>query len=166
MPGWCRWRAAVIVAALAPRPDVLVDDAASAVAVRGSDGRFAILGGRGANFEVNYWLRADADPRAPADASLKSGTACDGLGCVGATGGKTIAFARTRDAFADDCRMADVVISRLPAPKGCALHAVVIDRDQLARYGAHALYRTTDGFRIETAYPSNRRPFMPQVAPP
>ena len=167
-----RWRlaglvpmaAAVAVAAFAPRPDVLVDDAASAVAIRGADGRLSILGGKGARFEVTYWLRADADPRPADDPSLASGTACDRLGCVGKMAGYTIAFARSRDAFADDCREADVVISALPAPKGCSTRALVIDGDRLGRYGAHALYLEGDGLRVVTAYPAVRRPFMPPAA--
>lgn len=171
---WERWRfagvvpmaAAMAVAAFAPRPDVLVDDAASAVALRGADGRLSILGGKGARFEISYWLRADADPRPPDDASLASGTACDPLGCVGRASGQTIAFARSRDAFADDCREADVVISALPAPKGCAARALVIDRSSLGRYGAHALYRDGDGFKVVTAYPAVRRPFMPPAQIP
>ena len=32
---------------------------------------------------------------------------------------------------------------------------------EIARFGAHALYREDKGFRIETAYPAVRREFMP-----
>ena len=65
----CRSLAAMPLALAAPRPDILVDAAANAVAVRGADGRLQIVGGKGASFEVENWLRADADPRDADDAS-------------------------------------------------------------------------------------------------
>lgn len=155
---------AIPLAIAAPRPALLVDEDASAVAIRGDDGRLSILGGRGASFEVENWLRADADDRAPDAPDIHAGTACDPLGCIGqAAGIGMVAFVTRREAFVEDCRLAEVVVSRLPAPPDCALHALVIDREQLDRRGAHALYANDTAIRITTAYPEIRRPFMPPV---
>ena len=68
-----RWRllgivaiaAAVPIALSARQPDVLVGDDGRTVAVRGADGRYQIMGGKGASFEIENWLRADADTRRP-----------------------------------------------------------------------------------------------------
>jgi hypothetical protein len=88
--------------------------------------------------------------------------ACDALGCVGRLAdGTIVAMTNRRDAFADDCRMARIVVSHFDAPPGCASQALVIDRSALDRFGAHAIYVETSGLRIETAYPDVRRPFMP-----
>jgi competence protein ComEC len=81
-------------------------------------------------------------------------------------GGQVLALEREPDAFAEDCRIAAIVVSRLEAPPYCAETALVIDRDALARRGAHALYRETGTsgetvYRIETAYPAIPRPWMP-----
>jgi competence protein ComEC len=166
-----RWRLAGIVpvllavpiVVLAPRPVLIVDAEAKAVALRGSDGRLTILGGKGANFEVENWLRADADIRPPDAPDLKEGTACDALGCIGrGTEIGTAALVERREAFNEDCRAAAIVISRLPAPPGCALHAFVIDRAEFDRGGAHAIFADASGLRIETALPEQRRPFMPR----
>jgi competence protein ComEC len=165
-----RWRLAGVVpvalavplALLAPRPALVVDAEAKAVAVRSDDGRYAILGGKGANFEVENWLRADADTRAPGATDLTDGTACDALGCIGrAAGIGTVALVERREAFVEDCRVADIVVSRLAAPPGCEQHALVIDGPQLNRSGAHAIFVDGSGLRIETALPEHRRPFMP-----
>jgi competence protein ComEC len=132
------------------------------VAVRSEDGRYAILGGKGANFEVENWLRADADTRAPGAPDLKDGTACDALGCIGrAAGIGLVALVERREAFVEDCRAADIVVSRLAAPPGCERHALVIDRAKLDRSGAHAIFVDGSGLRIEAALPEHRRPFMP-----
>lgn len=163
-----RWRLAGLVPIalafalvwLAPRPDVIVDDEAKSAAIRTDNGRYVILGGRGANFEVENWLRADADQRAPNDPTLKAGAACDPLGCVGnAAGIGTVALVLGRDAFDEDCRIAAVVITPLAAPPGCDRHALVIDRDALGRLGAHAIHAGHNGLQIDTAYTGRDRPF-------
>jgi competence protein ComEC len=167
-----RWRLAGLapmvlalpLALMAARPDILVDEGGSVAAVRGESGRLAILNGKGADFEVEYWLRADADARATDDPGLTEGVSCDPLGCVARLDGAEVALVIRADAFAEDCRRSAVIVSRFAAPAGCAAHALVIDRAALARFGAHALYREGDGFRVETAYPAVRRPFMPPRA--
>ncbi len=153
---------ALPIAASAPRPDVVVDEDASAVAVRGDDGRFSVLGGKGAKFEVQNWLRADADTRAVNAPDLTRGVSCDTLGCTGhLADGRIVAFAQRRDAFAEDCLNAAIVISRYDAPPGCDAHALVIDGNVLGKFGAHAVYVQAGSFRVTTAYPAIRRPFMP-----
>jgi competence protein ComEC len=148
-------------------PDVVVDGNAKAVAVRGVDRHYRILSGRDARFEVENWLRYDADTRLPDAPDLTEGVRCDSLGCTARTGdAEIVALVEQREAFDEDCRLADVVISRLKAPDACANVAIVIDGSRLRRFGAHALYRheaTPGGLRIETAYPAIRRPFMPPV---
>ena len=174
-----RWRLAGLVpillalpvAMLAPRPDMLVDESGETLAIRADDGRLAFVGVKGHRFEVENWLRADGDPRESA-AEAEEGVRCDPLGCVVSANrlGGLVAVARNPAALADDCRLAAVVVSRYAAPPGCSAAATVIDRTALALGGAHALYRLPDDgggsprFRIETAYPPIRRPFMPPVA--
>ena len=46
--------------------------------------------------------------------------------------------AKDREALVEDCQVADVVISPVPAPKGCRA-PVVIDRWRLLSGGAHAI---------------------------
>jgi competence protein ComEC len=177
-----RWRllglapmlVAIPAAMLAPRPDILVDERGTTAAVRGADGRLAIINGKSATFEVENWLRADADPRAAKAQDLAAGVACDGLGCVAplGRGAGLVAVTAQPAGFDDDCRQAAVVISRLSAPAGCSAMATVIDRQRLARFGAHALYREGSDvagkplFRVTTAYPAVRRPFMPPAPEP
>jgi competence protein ComEC len=167
-----RWRLLGIVpmaialplAFMSPRPVLLVDESASAVAIRAEDGRLTILGGRGAAFEIENWLRADGDVRTTSSPDLGRGTACDALGCIG-NGAHVgaVALVNRAEAFAEDCRLADVVVSRWTAPPGCSLHALVIDREQLDRFGAHAIYVRDGALEISTAYPEVRRPFMPPL---
>jgi competence protein ComEC len=150
------------------RPQILIDEDATAVAVRGDDGRYRILRKGRAGFEVGAWLRSDGDGRSVTDDSLDADVSCDDLGCATRTGAAGLLVALSFDdiALAEDCRMADVVITRNEVPKGCTAGAIVVDETDLKRFGAHAIYwpegEITGAPRITTAYPRNRRPFMPQ----
>jgi competence protein ComEC len=166
-----RWRLAGLalilvalpIALAAVPPDIIVDEDATAVAVRGADGHLRMMAARGATFEIEMWLRADADTRAANAPALKDGVACDPIGCVThASNNAVVALTVRREGFAEDCELAAVLVSALPAPPGCNPSGIVIDRDRLDQFGAHALFRRGDGtFRVETAYPRVRRPFMP-----
>jgi competence protein ComEC len=174
-----RWRlagllplaAALPLALSAPVPDILVDGSGTTVAVRAADGQYRIAGGGRSSFAVDNWLRADGDARDAKAPGLRDGVLCDPLGCIARTArGEEVALIQKPDAFDEDCRRAVVVISALEAPPGCAGETLVIDRDRLKRFGAHALYRDEGDssdkdakpeFSIRTAYPEERRPFMP-----
>lgn len=168
-----RWRLAglpiilvgISAAALTPRPDLLIEESGEVVAVRGADGTYRVVGS-GSTYEVETWLRADADPRARNDDALEEGVACDNLGCTAVIGDTSLRVAVALDyaAFPDDCRLAAIIVSPLNAPEDC--RSLVIDRDDLARGAAHALYLeqrtgTEIGFRIVATRPEIRRPWMP-----
>jgi competence protein ComEC len=113
------------------------------------DGRLSILDARRARFVAESWLAADADRRTGSD-ELAQAFVCDALGCVGRLAdGAKIAVARRHEAFADDCRDAALVITRLEAPAACG--APVIDRNTLVATGAIALYRIDGRWIAEPA---------------
>ncbi len=66
-----------------------------------------------------------------------------------------------REALAEDCANAAIVIARYDAPPGCDVHALVVDRAALDAFGAHAVFVENGTYRVTTAYPAIRRPFMP-----
>ncbi len=135
-----------------PQPDVLISADAQTFAVRGADGRLAIVRSGSDTFAARQWLAADADTRAPTEADLGTGIRCDRAGCVGQLAdGRSIALARSLEAFEEDCRRAVVVASARVAPANCA--ALVIDRDVLQRSGAVALKRSGNGFEMTTVRP-------------
>ena len=145
-----------------PRPDVLVSADGESVALRGANGRLAVLHrGRDA-FAVEDWLVADGDAREARDQSLRQGIACDRLGCVGRLAdGAVVAYAVEPAAFADDCARAAVILAvHDDPPPGCA--AQVIGRSTWYDRGALALRRDGAGFVMEAARPANYdRPWAP-----
>jgi len=143
-----------------PSFDLAVSATGEAVAYRAADGRLAVMG-RGRNaFASEQWLRADADGRQASEALTKAG--CDKLGCVGRlASGQAVSLIFDRAAFAEDCFRADIIVTPLFAPAGCAA-ALVIDRDTLKEKGAVALSFGKAGVELRSVRaPDEDRPWSP-----
>ncbi|WP_245412002.1 ComEC/Rec2 family competence protein [Methylocella silvestris] len=147
-------------AASGPKFDVAVAAGGEAAAYRGEDGRLAVLAARPNLFAAEQWLRADADGRPAAAAVRKS--ECDKAACVGRLAdGRTLSLVVDRAAFAEDCLRADIIVTPLFAPKGCAAQ-IVLDRDALKKTGAVTLALTPGGLtRAAARSPEEDRPWSP-----
>jgi competence protein ComEC len=146
--------AGAMAAVAAARPDVLISAAGEVVAIRGNDGRLAILkSGNNDAIAVGDWLSADGDARAANDRGLAQGFACDADGCAGRLAdGAIVAVAKSPAALPDDCSRAALVVTLRPPPSGCA--AMAIDRKALRGTGALALYRRDGKFEVVETRPS------------
>ena len=167
-----RWRfagAAGIVAGMAALmtyqgPDILIDGDAKQIAVR-EDGGGLRVSGRRTSFVAETWLRRDGlgealvwpTRRAPGGASFR----CDAVGCIAKVSGATVAPAHRPEALAENCRQADVVVSLVPVRGACPSAGLVIDRFDVWRQGAHAIWLTGDGPIVRTAGQSRgNRPWV------
>ncbi|NNM72523.1 ComEC/Rec2 family competence protein [Enterovirga aerilata] len=141
----------------APRQDVYVARDGSGAAIRGRDGRLVVVG-RIPPFTAEQWLKADGDPRRGTDPGIRAGARCDPIGCtVPLPDGRVVSYLEDRRGFAEDCRRAAIVLSRLTAPKDCAA-ALVIDRVFLAGHGATAIRAASPSFSPSFAVATSRRP--------
>jgi competence protein ComEC len=154
-----RWRllgAALIAGglALAPAsrlPDLLIGRDGALVAVRADDGRLAAVGAARDTFELTRWLEHDGDGRAARAAGKGPGVRCDRIGCRAMVKGLAVGIAQHPAAFADDCRRAAIVISRIVSPRSCTAPKAVVDFFAARREGTHAIYVEDDGaLRVET----------------
>jgi len=145
-----------ILWALQPgRPDVLVGDGARAFAVRGADGKLAIMKTGNDAFVVREWLAADGNARAPGDARLADGFSCDPSACIARLAdGSLVSVVLAPDAFPEDCGRAKLVLTSRTAPPFC--RATVVDRTTWRQSGALALTRRGEGFVITAARPATQ----------
>ena len=73
-----------------------------------------------------------------------------------------VALVTDSRALPEDCRRADIVISAVPVRRSCGAAMLVVDRFDLWRKGAHAIWLDAGGVRIETAAGVNGgRPWSP-----
>jgi competence protein ComEC len=149
---------AVLLMIRSPKPDVLVTADAGAVAMRGGDGRLAMIHSGADTFALREWLAADGDARGAKDSSLARAFNCDQAGCIGKLkDGALVAVVKRADAFEEDCRRAVLVISAREAPADCS--ALIVDRrgSRVAgagSWGAVALRRIDGRFEFSVARPS------------
>jgi competence protein ComEC len=146
---WCGivpWAAVAVVVALASPPDVLVDGEGKLLAVRDRQGGLIVSSARAGAMIRDTWLRRTggvvAAERWPRDGATADGIlACDPFGCLyRASDGRRVALTRTPAALDDDCRRADLVVSTVPVRGRCPSADRVVDRFDLWREGAHAIW--------------------------
>jgi len=127
-----------------PRPDVLIAQKGTLVAVRDASGRLSSLPAHGAKYDLERWLEYDGDGRPVREAQAGSAFNCDAVGCIAHVKGATIAVARHPAAVPDDCLNADILILDDPKPADCAVPGTVVDVFDRWRNGAYALYLGRD----------------------
>lgn len=169
---WRWWGAAGMILGLlsigsVEPPDILADGEGDLIAVRAADGRLLLAAGRGDRFQKDAWGRYAGSGLPPvqpsADGSTEDGRLrCDSLGCIYGIGGQTAALVRDPGALGEDCAAATVVVSVVPVRRRCQGPRVVIDRFDLWRHGAHAVWLRPDGPEVQTvAQWQGRRPWSP-----
>lgn len=144
--------------------DIAVAANGDALVLRGAEGTLSVLGHHPSLFAAEQWLSAAADDRDPRAAIDKS--ACDRIGCVGILpDGRAVSLVLDRRAFAEDCLRADIVVTPLYAPPGCAA-SLVIDRAKLKETGAVTLAARGSEWTITTARGVDEdRPWSPAPKP-
>ncbi|GAB4225441.1 MAG: ComEC/Rec2 family competence protein [Kiloniellaceae bacterium] len=171
-----RWPAVamVLLGALSPLtfvpPDLLVGGDGRQVAVRDPEGLLWLPSQRGSRFVLDTWQRHSFAaetvtwPRLGKAAGER--LSCDPLGCLYREAGATAVLLLDPRAAAEDCPLAEVVVSLEPLRRQpCRGPALVIDRFDLWRGGAQAIWLTPEGPRIETvAGQQGARPWSPYPA--
>jgi competence protein ComEC len=150
--------AAVIVWAGTEGPDILVSDDAGLVAVRDLSGDLVLTSYRRETFTGNSWLAMagqNAKPTwpEPGEATADGSLRCDSQACIyrpGGADGPAVSIVTDPSVLAEDCARSDFVVSLAPAAEPCRTPLGVIDRFDLWRSGAYAVWISRDGIRMET----------------
>lgn len=128
-------------------PHILINESAEVLAVRGVDGKLTLTPGRGDGFTRNVWIEhwgksTDRWQEHPA-------LSCDAEGCIyRAEDGRSIGLAYTESAVSEDCGRVDLIVAKVPSWRLCS-SGQSIDRFDIWRYGAHAIWLTDGEPRIE-----------------
>jgi competence protein ComEC len=133
-------------------PDILVARDGRTAAIRAGDGKLYLVMRPQDEYSAGEWLKRDGDSRLALQsiAGPSNDVRCDAFGCIGrARSGALIAVSLRRDALAEDCARVSLVISAVPVRGSCTGPKLVIDRFDVARNGAYAIW-LGDTVRIET----------------
>lgn len=137
--------------AIVEPPDLLVDGRGRMIGVFDPGGAgLTVSPARGGRFERASWLQraglreASPWPGTEITAGDRRWIRCDGLGCIVEMKDRTVALMFRPEAADDDCRLADVVVSLVPVRGSCPTPALVVDRFDLWREGAHGIWLAAD----------------------
>lgn len=157
-----RWRylgltaiiAGVVSIPLSRGPDVIVSGDTSLMAVRLADGRLSLSDLRRERFAAGIWLERNGQSttdRWPASGTTSDARlSCDPLGCVYRVAGLQVGLVLDGLALDEDCRRVDIVVSVVPVRGRCRSPKSVIDRFDIWRNGATAMWVDPEGTRIRT----------------
>ncbi|MEJ1993930.1 MAG: ComEC/Rec2 family competence protein [Limibacillus sp.] len=171
--GRARWLGLLLVipglaaSPLKPLPDLLVDERGELIALRGEEGRYYLSSLRREAFTRKLWLQHLGETQAGSwrEAQETGAVQCDSKGCLIRREGLLVAVSATPEGAAEDCLIADLVISREPLRRvDCPAPLGRSDLYDLFDEGAHLL--TFEGgpeIRLETVEESRgQRPWTRQ----
>lgn len=148
-----------------PHYDLIIAPGGETLAFRTATGSLGIAG-RSNGFAADQWLKADGDGRTVETATAESGATrrCDASACVARLAdGRTLSLVAKPEAFEEDCRRADVIVTPLFAPASCAAE-LIVDSGTLADAGAVAFTLRKGAFLATSARASGEdRPWSPAV---
>ena len=147
-------------------PDILVSEDGRLMAVRMEDGKLSLSTRRAERRTAEDWLEREGQGEASSwpesGASPDGRLICDGLGCIYRNGEREVALLWHGKAHDEDCRIVDVLISSRPVRVRCPAPELVIDRFDLWRHGATAIWLREDEIVTRTvADYQGRRPWSP-----
>ena len=154
------------LAVVALQPDVLIERTANNIAVRNDSGDLVLANARRSRFAAERWLLADGDGSTPAGSAARQGFNCAGHLCIATVKNKRVVFADKGAEGKLQCPRADVLIAAFPLRGACKSIALRIDRFDVWRNGAHALYLNDDAMRVETSQDARgNRPWVVEPKP-
>jgi competence protein ComEC len=144
-----------------PLPDLLIETTGSNVAFRDDAGRLVPARPRHARFAVEKWLQANGEEAGLAEAAKRTGWTCADGRCSAQVRGRTIVYLAGREGKEAQCRGVDILIADFPLRGACRFVPLRIDRFDLWRHGAHAVYLSGPESEVRTARgEQGRRPWV------
>lgn len=134
-----------------PPPDVLVETTGQNVAIRNDEGHLVPARPRKARFAVEKWLQANGEEASLGEAAKRRGWTCANGRCVAEVRGRMVVYVTGGEGKPVDCKGADIVIADFPLRGRCRTVPLRIDRFDLWRHGAHAVYLSSSPAEVRTA---------------
>jgi competence protein ComEC len=151
---------APLLALLHRPPDILIERTAGAVAVLNESGELVPTPQSRGRYAVKKWLESAGDPISAAAAEKRALWACEGRACKATFKTKTVAYFKEGLGKEPDCTGIDILIAAYPLRGACRNVPMRIDRFDVWRNGAYAVWVTDRIVRAQTAREaSGKRPW-------
>jgi competence protein ComEC len=135
---------------LGQRPQILIEERASNVAVLDAQGNYVFADRSKGKFAGEKWLQSNGELTTIDAASKRDGWTCAENMCFADVGDKSVAYIHEQ-VGEWTCPPVDIVIADFPLRYACREVPTRIDRFDVWRHGAHAIFVSASGVRVETA---------------
>jgi len=151
----------LLVLAAPPPADLLIEATGQNVVLRDGAGHLVPARPRKARFAVEKWLQANGEEASLGEAAKRPGWDCVDGHCSAQVQGKSVVYVAGGEGKPLDCRGAEVLIADFPLRGLCRSVPLRIDRFDLWRHGAHAVYLSGPEPEVRTARgEQGRRPWV------
>ncbi len=146
--GFVPFVSGIVVSMATPAPDLLVTGDGRHLAIRGNDGKVALLRTRTGDYMRDLLAERSGELDPPIDLDFAHGARCGRDLCLATLnrGGRSWRIAATRSpyrlpwaAFAETCRSVDIIVSDRYLPRGCKPRWLKLDKAFLLKTGGLAI---------------------------
>jgi competence protein ComEC len=150
-----RWFAVLCMALAAlfvtPQKPLLLFDERGANAALLTDAGYVPAAATGASYSAGRWLQQAGDDVSVAEAAKRAGWSCNAGTCNAKVHGMTISFLQRAVEKNLTCPEADILLAEFPLRRRCKGKRATIDRFDVWRNGAHAIYAVGNSLKVTTA---------------
>ncbi|WP_395685319.1 ComEC/Rec2 family competence protein [Aestuariivirga sp.] len=132
-------------------PDLLVEATGRNVALRNSSGLLVPAHARRGRFAVDAWLQENGEEVRLAEAARRPGWSCRDKVCEAKVKGRRVVYVSEWEVPPPGCADADILIVDFPLRGSCSAASLRIDRFDLWRFGAHAIWLEDSEVLIRTS---------------
>jgi competence protein ComEC len=166
---WRRWGVIAIVLGfmsmmLTRPPDIVIADVGRLVAARAADGHYFVSADKGEGMARSFLAEETGEALAewPEAGTAEGGLDCAKAACLYTARDRTVAIVTGEAALPLKCGGLDAIVSQVPAGFRCRSVMPVIDRIDVWRRGAVALWLGAEGVKVESANEARGdRPWVP-----
>jgi competence protein ComEC len=142
--------AGLLMASYAERPQVLIEERAGNVAIRDDGGLLMLANADGGKFATLKWLTENGEVVSIREAAARPGWSCVEDNCFAEVGGLQLGYLRKQEGLTE-CPPVDIVVADFPLRGACAEAKLRIDRFDVWRNGAHAIFIDDGKVTMKTA---------------
>ncbi len=132
-------------------PTLLIEDRASNVAIRDETGNYVLADATKGKFASEKWLQANGQVESMEASAARRGWTCMENMCFSDLAQMSVAFIHEPSDSQWECPPTEIIIADFPLRDKCAEAKLKIDRFDVWRSGAYAIYIVGGTARVETA---------------
>jgi competence protein ComEC len=132
------------------RPHILIEERAANVAILNTDQQYVFADPRRGKFAADKWLQSNGEQLKLGPAADRPGWTCVEGMCFSDLAPRSLAYIHEQTSKDWTCPPVEILISDFPLRKACTEIPFRIDRFDVWKHGAHAIYLEDGAVRIET----------------